>query len=89
MELQQLMKDEGLLPYRWSNGPGDVYSAHIHDYFKVIFVVSGSITFGFPIDGEPVTLTVGDRLELPAGVKHNAVVGNEGVVCLEARKDSK
>ena len=83
-DLVQLMQAEGLTPYRWSNGPGDVYAAHEHSYFKVIYVVFGSITFGFPIEGEPVTLGVGDRLDLPAGVRHNAVVGPEGVVCLEA-----
>lgn len=82
--LRQAMLEENLKPYRWSNGSGDVYAVHQHNYFKVIYVVSGSITFGFPIDGEPVTLAKGDRLDLPPGVKHNAVVGPEGVVCLEA-----
>ena len=32
---------------------------------------------------------VGDRLELPAGVAHNASVGPEGVVCLEAHRQRK
>lgn len=84
--LQQLMLDEGLSPYKWANDPGDVYAAHTHSYFKVIYVVSGSITFGFPIDGAPITLRAGDRLDLPAGVPHNAVVGPDGVVCLEAHQ---
>ena len=79
------MKAEGLPYYRWANGPGDVYSAHVHNYHKVIYVVSGSITFGFPIDGQPITLRAGDRLDLPAGVAHNAAVGPDGVVCLEAK----
>jgi quercetin dioxygenase-like cupin family protein len=84
--LQQLMLDEGLSPYKWSNDAGDVYAAHTHSYFKVIYVVVGSITFGFPIDGAPITLVAGDRLDLPAGVPHNAVVGPNGVVCLEAHQ---
>ena len=67
--LRQLMLDENLEPYRWTNDPGDYYDAHVHNYHKVIYVVSGSITF-----------------DLPAGVRHNAAVGPEGVVCLEARK---
>ncbi|MCP4429294.1 MAG: cupin domain-containing protein [Chloroflexi bacterium] len=83
-DLRRLMVAEGLTPYRWSNQPDDVYAAHEHSYFKVIYVVSGSITFGFPIDGEPAPLSAGDRLNLPAGVRHNAVVGPTGVVCLEA-----
>jgi quercetin dioxygenase-like cupin family protein len=77
---------EGLNPYRWSNAPGDVYGAHRHAYHKVIYVVSGSITFGLPERAEEVTLRAGDRLDLPAGVAHNAVVGPEGVICLEAHR---
>jgi len=85
-ELRQTLLNEGLEPYTWSNGPGDVYSEHTHRYHKVVYVVTGSITFGFPVEGEPSTLTAGDRLDLPAGVAHNAVVGPSGVSCLEARK---
>jgi hypothetical protein len=33
---------------------------------------------------EPVVLEVGDRLELPAGTRHDALVGSGGVSCLEA-----
>lgn len=78
---------EGLQPYRWSNAPGDVYAAHTHSYHKVIYVVQGTITFGLPEPGEQVTLHAGDRLDLPASVQHNATVGAQGVVCLEARAD--
>ena len=81
-----MMRQEGLKPYRWSNNPGDFYEAHAHDYHKVIYVVSGSITMGFPVEGEPTTLYAGDRLDLPPGVLHNAAVGPQGVVCLEAHK---
>ncbi len=38
-ELLQIMSKEGLKPYTWSNGPGDVYGAHDHAYQKVIYVV--------------------------------------------------
>ena len=82
--LRNIMADEGLHPYVWSNGPGDVYAAHSHGYHKVIYVVSGSITFGLPDSGDKVTLNTGDRLELPAEVTHDAVVGKQGVACLEA-----
>jgi quercetin dioxygenase-like cupin family protein len=82
----QAFAAEGLRPYRWSNGPGDVYAAHSHPYHKVIMVVGGSITFGFPDGGQAATLVAGDRLELPPGVAHDAVVGAHGVVCLEAHR---
>lgn len=84
--LWQLMADEGLDPYSWSNGPFDVYSAHSHSYDKVIYVVQGSITFGLPELNQSLRLKAGDRLDLPAGVVHDAHVGSEGVVCLEGHK---
>ena len=82
--LRDLMQREGLAPYSWSNAPHDVYAAHSHDYDKVIYCVSGSITFGLPATRQQLTLHPGDRLELPAGTVHEAVVGSEGVTCLEA-----
>lgn len=85
--LWQRMADEGLSPYSWSNGPHDTYAAHSHSYNKVIYVVQGSITFGLPELGQQWNLKAGDRLDLPAGVVHDAVVGAQGVVCLEAHKD--
>ena len=75
---------EGLRPDRWSNGPGDRYAVHDHDYDKVIVVERGSIVFGLPDTGQSVALEAGDRLELPAGTRHDAVVGDRGVGCLEA-----
>lgn len=84
--LWQLMADEGLSPYAWSNGPHDTYAAHSHSYNKVIYVVQGSITFGSPELGKELTLKAGDRLDLPAGTVHNATVGAQGVVCLEGHQ---
>jgi uncharacterized protein YjlB len=82
------MGAEGLDPSPWSNGAGDVYAAHEHGYDKILVVAAGSIRFGLPRsaggDAAAVDLSVGDRLELPAGTRHDAVVGPSGVVCLEA-----
>jgi len=85
-KLMQLCTEEGLSPYQWSNGPHDVYSAHQHSYDKVIYVVRGSITFGLPEEERQILLKAGDRLDLPANTVHDAVVGPQGVVCLEAHK---
>ena len=78
------MRAEGLEPTTWSNGPGDRYGAHEHGYDKVIVAVRGSIRFGLPATGDGVDLGHGDRLELPAGTSHDALVGPAGVQCLEA-----
>lgn len=75
---------ESLSPYAWGNGPGDRYAAHSHGFHKVLYCVRGSITF--LLGAEPVPMRPGDRLDLPAGVSHAAVVGPEGVLCLEAHR---
>lgn len=85
-ELLDRLTGEGLDPGAWSNGPGDRYGAHDHGYDKVIVVVAGSIRFGLRGGGEVVALEAGDRLELPAGTLHDAVVGPDGVTCLEAHR---
>ena len=84
--IREILAEEGLHPYRWSNAPGDVYSSHAHSYNKVIYVLSGAITFSLPDSGEKLALKPGDRLDLPAGVSHGAVVGPQGVACLEAHR---
>jgi quercetin dioxygenase-like cupin family protein len=86
--LRSLLADEGLTATRWSNGPGDTYAVHSHDYHKVIYVVEGSITFGLPTSHEEVMLSPGDRLELLRGTTHNARVGPAGVLCLEAHRQT-
>ena len=81
---QDFFAQEQLIPYRWSNNPHDYYTAHQHLYHKVVAVVQGSITFGLPKTDETISLQAGDRLILPAEIVHDATVGNQGVVCLEA-----
>lgn len=85
--LRERLVGEGLDPGAWSNGPGDRYPSHAHGYDKVIVVASGSIRFGLDTSGaagEVLEAGAGDRLELPAGLRHEALVGPDGVICLEA-----
>lgn len=82
--LRTRLIDEGLDPGAWSNGPGDTYAAHSHGYDKVIVVAAGGITFGLAQGSIAFALAAGDRLELPAGTRHDALVGSDGVTCLEA-----
>jgi len=82
--LRDAFRAEGLSPYAWSNGPGDRYGVHTHTYDKVLYCARGSITF--QVEGEDVTMKPGDRLDLPAGTAHGALVGPEGCTCLEAHR---
>ncbi|MGB2695666.1 MAG: AraC family ligand binding domain-containing protein [Dehalococcoidia bacterium] len=84
--LEALFRDEGLSPRWWSNGPGDRYAAHSHAYHKVLYCARGSIRFTIVPGGEHVDLDLGDRLDLPPGISHAAVVGPDGVTCMEAPK---
>ena len=70
--------------YAWSNGPGDVYAEHTHAYEKVLYCVEGSITFRLP--EREIRLGPGDRMELPPGTVHGAVVGPDGCTCIEGRR---
>jgi quercetin dioxygenase-like cupin family protein len=83
-EMMRRLAAEGLDATAWSNGPGDRYAAHQHGYDKVIVVRQGAIRFGLPATATPIDLDPGDRLELPAGTRHDALVGPNGVTCLEA-----
>jgi quercetin dioxygenase-like cupin family protein len=82
---QAVFTAEGLISHSWSNAPGFVYGEHQHPYHKVLICVSGSITFYTP-QGD-VLLEPGDRLDLPAGTRHSATVGPDGVTCMEAPRE--
>ncbi|MFN8620399.1 MAG: cupin [Chloroflexota bacterium] len=75
---------DGLTAHAWGNGPGDRYAPHEHGYDKVLVAAEGSIVFTLPATGDSIRLAAGDRLDLPAGTLHGALVGPDGVTCLEA-----
>jgi quercetin dioxygenase-like cupin family protein len=81
---KELLEEQSLKVYRWSKPSGDIHTGHTHSYHKVLYVIKGSIRFDLPTHHETINLQAGDRLDLPAGFRHNAVVGTEGVICLEA-----
>ena len=81
-ELRRRLVAEGLSPQSWSNGPGDEYAVHSHGYTKVLYCVRGSIRFTLPDQQKHLDLGPGDRMVLPAGTRHGAVVGSAGVTCI-------
>ncbi|MEX2546621.1 MAG: cupin [Chloroflexota bacterium] len=78
------LASEGLMASEWRNGPAEMYAEHRHGYDKVLVARAGSITFRLAELGREIELRSGERLELPAETLHDATVGPQGVVCLEA-----
>jgi len=85
-DLMAKLRAEATGCYSWSNGPHDRYAAHSHGYEKVLYCVDGSITFVLDANRERLELKAGDRMVLPAGTVHSAVVGGEGCTCIEGRR---
>jgi len=85
-ELMAKLRTEASGCYSWSNGPGDRYAAHNHSYEKVLYCVEGSITFVLDGEGRRIELKPGDRMVLPAGTMHSAVVGGSGCTCIEGHR---
>jgi quercetin dioxygenase-like cupin family protein len=86
--LESIIREESLRASWWSNGPGDRYGAHSHPYHKVLYCARGSIRFDLPASGETFELRPGDRLDIPPGTQHSALVGPEGVTCVEAARST-
>eukprot|EP00123_Amoebidium_parasiticum_P000939 comp11886_c0_seq1/m.6533 comp11886_c0_seq1/g.6533 ORF comp11886_c0_seq1/g.6533 comp11886_c0_seq1/m.6533 type:complete len:104 (-) comp11886_c0_seq1:932-1243(-) len=58
--------------FEWTDQPGKVYGTHSHPHDEVILVLRGSITFTDVLCSKDYSLSVGDKLILPAGTIHNA-----------------
>jgi quercetin dioxygenase-like cupin family protein len=85
-DLMTKLRGEASGCYSWSNGPGDRYSPHSHTYEKVLYCVDGSISFVLEPEGRRLDLKAGDRMVLPAGTVHSAVVGPAGCTCIEGKR---
>jgi quercetin dioxygenase-like cupin family protein len=79
----QRLRDEGVEPHAWSNGPGDRYTVHSHEYTKLLVCAAGSITFLVGPDAVSLELLPGEGFILPPGTPHAAIVGPRGCTCLE------
>ncbi len=83
------MQREGLRPYVWDNTPNHRYAVRSHGYTKVMYVVEGVLEVTLPDSNQRVKLRSGDRVEIPAGVRHGAIVGSTGAKCVKAASSSR
>jgi Cupin domain len=82
--IERFLREQGVEPYPWSNGPHDRYAEHEHGYTKLLMCAEGSITF--IVDGEPMELHPGQGFVLPPRTSHSATVGADGCTCLEGHR---
>lgn len=83
MSIEERLRRDADDVYRWSNGPGDRYARHSHAYTKILYCEEGSIEF--VLDDRTIHLAAGDRMVLPAGTAHAALVGPTGCSCIEGK----
>lgn len=83
------MQKEGLRPYVWDNTPNYRYAVRTHGYHKIMYVVEGNIEVTLPDSNQRVRLRSGDRVEIPAGVRHGAIIGSSGAKCVEAAANQR
>lgn len=83
---RQRLRDAGVQPTVWSNGPGDRYAEHDHRTTKLLICAEGSITFLVGPQKRAIELGPGDGFVLPAGTRHAAVVGPAGCTCVEGHR---
>jgi quercetin dioxygenase-like cupin family protein len=90
-EAEKKLGDEGLKAEAWQNGPDYNYIGHEHPYTKVLYCVVGNIVFHVrDASGKihDIALEPGDRIEIGSGIVHSASVGPNGVICVEAARES-
>lgn len=73
---EAILKNEGFpIIYSWHDDPGTVYESHIHRGRVSFYVTNGSVTFSGGINK---TVSAGERIDVPPGIAHSALVGPEG-----------
>lgn len=82
--ITSLMQTEGLRPYMWMNMPNHRYAVRSHGYKKILYVIDGTLELTLPDSNEIIKLRAGDRVDIPAGVRHGTIVGMNGAKCVEA-----
>lgn len=74
--LKKVLETEGYpIVYDWYDEPNTKYENHKHQGKVSFFVIEGSVVFSGGINK---TVLKGERIDVPVGVEHSAVVGSKG-----------
>jgi len=75
MQKETLEKEGFPIVYDWFDEPDTHYPSHKHQGKVSFYVTEGSVAFSGGINRIVAT---GERLDVPVGVEHSAVVGPDG-----------
>lgn len=75
-QLKSLLEKEGFpIIYEWEDKPNTKYLEHFHKGKVSFYVLKGSVTF---YGGINQVVSAGERIDVPIGIKHSAIVGSDG-----------
>ncbi len=75
-EIEEQFRQENFpIIYEWHDDAGIVYPEHAHQGRVSFLVIKGSITFSGGIEK---VVFAGERIDVPVGVIHSAIVGVDG-----------
>jgi mannose-6-phosphate isomerase-like protein (cupin superfamily) len=76
-EITQQLTSEGFTDvYVWEDGPNVEYPEHTHEKLTAHVIISGEMIL--KDNGGEKTLKSGQRLDIPAGTVHSAIMGPQG-----------
>ncbi|KXJ94022.1 hypothetical protein Micbo1qcDRAFT_231607 [Microdochium bolleyi] len=66
--------------FTWTDGPNAHYSPHTHRGLTTHLILRGGLTIAYPDDADPrkETFSIGHRLDVDAGRRHEVWIGPEG-----------
>ncbi|KAL1888309.1 hypothetical protein Sste5346_009634 [Sporothrix stenoceras] len=67
--------------FTWTDGPHTYYRPHNHAGLTTHLILRGQLTIAYPDAADAAAKTtygVGERLDVPAGMRHEVWVGPEG-----------
>jgi len=74
--LKKVLKNEGYpIVYEWKDEPNTKYENHSHRGKVSFFVLEGDVIFS---GGIQKTVRKNERIDVPIGVEHTAIVGSKG-----------
>ncbi len=84
--IRERLTAEGYGVVKWTTEPVTGYPPHAHIYPETMWVVEGSLTVILPADDRLLELLPGDRIEVPQGIVHGVMAGEDGAAYLLATR---